>query len=131
MKINGKITFLVNSDFTTIELIDDDASVTFAKVKLTPEQLSSALSRLSHTDCDIELVGLNKVGKKMEHKQFEFELPRNGMSSKDSDELFGIAQELLDKTNEGWVSDGYFSSYNSFFSVGGKRYARCVVRRWV
>ena len=51
MKINGKITILINQEYTRIELRDDDASTTFVEIKLTPEQLSMALSRLAFTPC--------------------------------------------------------------------------------
>lgn len=127
MKINGKITFLVGQEQTTIELIDDNASTTFAKITLTPEQLSSALSRIAYTECDIEVFGLDKLGKRMEHKKFDFEIPKDI----DKKELVKLSQELIDKENEGWISDGYFSSQDSFFQKDGKNYARCMVRRWV
>lgn len=131
MKINGKISILVNREYTTIELIDDDASITFVQVKLTPEQLSAALSRIAYTNCDMELFGLERIGKKMEHKQFEFELPRKGLSSKNDKELSEIVQKMLDESDEGWISDTHFSSQNTFFSKDGKDYARCTIRRWV
>lgn len=131
MKINGKITILINREFTTIELIDDDSSITFAKIVLTPEQLSSALSRIACTECNMQVYGLEKIGKTMEHKQLEFELPRMNMSSMDAKELNEIAQKLLDKENEGWVSESYFGSQNTFFTKDGKPYARCTIRRWV
>jgi hypothetical protein len=131
MRINGKITILINREDTTIELTDSDASITFAKIRLTVEQLSSALSRLAYTECDIELNGLEKLGKKMQHKEFEFELPRQNMSQRDSKELTKIANKLLSDLNEGWSSDTYFGSQNTFFVKDGKTYARCTIRRWV
>jgi len=131
MKINGKITILVNREQTTIELMDEDANTTFVRVVLTPDQLSSALSRLAYTDCEMDLFGLDRVGKKMEHKQFEFELPRKNMSSRDSEELSVIAQTILDNNNEGWITDTYFGSQDTFFTKNDKPYARCTIRRWV
>ena len=132
MKLNGKITILINTTHTTIELIDNDASITFARIVLTPEQLSSALSRLAYTECDMEVFALDNVGKKMEHKKLEFKLPRLYMSSRDSDELANIAQNILDKDNEGWICSPYFASQDTFFySEEGEPYARCIVRRWV
>ena len=52
----------------------------------------------------------------MEYKQFEFELPRKGLSSKNAEELSGIAQKILNESNEGWIADNYFSSQKTFFS---------------
>ena len=134
MIIKGKITILVNPDSVEIQLMDRDASVTFATVTLTPEQFCTALGRLAHMGCDIDIVGLEKVGKKMEYKSCVFELPdgytKNYKSSYD-DTLRDFAQNELDLENEGWIADSFFGSQNSFFEKDGKKYARCTVRRWV
>ena len=130
MKINGKITFLVGTEYTTIDIIDDDASTTFVKVKLTPEQLSSALSRLCYTDCEVEVNNLHKVGKKMEHKSFEMKIPV-GIQSTNINEVRLIFQNEVDKLNEGWISDGRFASQNSFFKKNDEYWARETIRRWI
>lgn len=71
MKLNdGRITFLVNQKETTIKIRDHDAGVIFAEITLTPEQLSMVLSRLESTPCKIEVSRLDKVGLKMEYKNF-------------------------------------------------------------
>ncbi len=133
MKIKGKISILIGSDRTTIKLFDEDAYVTFASVTLTPEQLSEALSRLANTECELELKGLDKLGKKMEHKQFVFEVPgqQSSWQLRNFEELTGVAQSILDNENEGWICEGYFGARDSFFEKDGKKYARCIVRRWV
>ena len=133
MKINGKITILINRENTRIELYDEDSSITFARLELTPEQLSSALSRLAYTPCIMEVNGLDKLGKKQEVKTLEFQLPREHMRSNDHDELHEIAQKILDEENEGWQAENYFQSQNSFFYKDEIRlpYARCTCRRWI
>ena len=73
MKIkDGRITILVSKEQTRIEIKDNDASITFVRIEITPVQLSQALSRLSFVRCDMEVVGLDKIGKKMENKDFKF-----------------------------------------------------------
>jgi len=124
MKINGTISILINSDYTTIEIEDKDANTTFVKVRLTPEQLSMALSRLSYTPCEMEVHKLERVGKRHEHKSHEFEIPNDVKNN----ELHNLA--LLSCEN-GWTPDNYFGSQNSFFTKDGKKYARCTIRRWV
>jgi hypothetical protein len=131
MKLNCAITILINREGTTIELYDKDSCVVFADVKLTSEQFVEALSRLAHTECECEVHGIDKLGKKMEHKQFEFELPEKNIYSKDREKLAAIAQKLLDETGEGWVCSDYFGSKGSFFTRDEKPYARATVRRWV
>lgn len=127
-ELGGKITFLVGREETTIEITDTNSGVLFCKVTLTPEQLCSALSRLSLTECSIKVVGLDKVGKKHEHKEFEFEIPRKDMDKK---ELGNYSQIIINKEGEGWISDKYFGSQNSFFRKDGKDFARTIARRYI
>ena len=72
---NAKIDIFINSEYTTINLHDSNSNCRFVSIKLTPEQLSSALSRTPMTDCEIEVIGLDIIGKKMEHKIHKFEIP--------------------------------------------------------
>lgn len=129
MKLEGKISILINRDFTTIEIRDDKANITFAKLKLTPELLSAALSRQMYVDCEIDVKGLDIVGKIHQCIEYEFELPEwydrfkhKGNSLKD------YVDKLL---SDGWVCDNYFGSQNSFFTKDGKNMGRAIIRRWV
>lgn len=128
MKIKGNISILINQEYTTIEIHDTDASINFLSIQLTPEQLSSALSRLSRVPCVIDLHGIDKIGKRMEHKKFAFEIPKEINNSKHAGKLHEIAQSLL---TDGWIAEGYFASQDTFFEKDGKQYARCIIRRWV
>jgi len=143
MKLNGKITILINQDETTIEIMDDKASVTIVKITLTPEQLSSALSRLARTDCELETFNLDKIGKQMEIKTFEYEHPStltllsvfgpNANIDINDENLAKYAKYLLDKdeNNVNWIPDKYFKSQNSFFTKDNIKYFRGIARRWV
>lgn len=124
MKIKGSISLLINRDETTIELRDVDASVTFAKVTLTPEQLSTALSRLMYVPCIINISQIDKIGKIHENRSFVFEIPKD---LRDDEKLQKIAQGLL---TDGWVAENYFGSQNSFFQRDGKYFATVTIRRW-
>jgi len=128
MKLNNpKITILFGSDSTTIELHDSPSSTTFLRVKLTPEQLSSALSRLSYTSCEAEISGVDRIGKTLEFKKIEFPLSSNGTHLlKDT-----AKKEQYNFISEGWESDCYFNSQDSFFTKDGIQHARVTVRRWV
>lgn len=125
---DGSITILFDRDRgCEIEVRDNEASIVFAKIKLDTEQVCSALSRLSNTPCEIEVIGLDKVGLKMENKFFVFEMPEYNYSNRDE-----IAKEEIVKVcPEGWIPDKYFGSQDSFFTQDGKKYARCIIRRWV
>lgn len=131
-KLEGRITMLINREYTEIELKDVNSNITFATVRLTPEQTIACLSRLGHVECEIELDGLDNLGKKMQISKLEFEIPANiyrqQMRVIPVKELTEYAQSLL---TDGWVADSYFGSKDSFFTRDGKKYARCTIRRWV
>lgn len=127
MKLEGKITILINRDETTIEIKDENANVRFVSVKLTPEQLSAALSRQMCVECELEVKGIENVGKIHENKSFEFEIPESLPTRRNELELQKIAQSKL---SDGWIADAYFGSQNSFFKKDGKQYARVTIRRW-
>ena len=129
MKIKGDITFLVNREYTAIEIIDREANTLFAKIELTPDELSAILSRQGNVHCDIEVEGLDRVGKKHENKYFEFIVPSSIVaSSQYAEDLASYANTLL---NDGWIADAYFGSQGSFFTKEGKKYARATIRRWI
>ena len=131
--MKGKITILINRDSTTIELVDDASDVRFLEIKLTAEQLSAALSRMSMTDCEFTTRLLDVIGKKHENKTFEFKIPdtlnSNRYRNKSADsQLADYADTLL---SDGWKAEGYFGSQNSFFKKDGENWARCTIRRYV
>jgi hypothetical protein len=129
MKIeNARISILINSDFTEIEIFDTDANVTLAEVRLTPEQLSKILSRQSRVECECHTGDLKKIGKKHESKYFEFEITR---SDSRVDLILTCNEALFEQEMYEWEPDHYYNSQNSFFSKDGKRYARTVIRRWI
>ena len=130
MKLKGEITLLVNQDYTTISIKDDTSNQIICEVTLSPEQLSCALSRLANTPCDVEVYpkAFDRLGKTMETDRMEFEIPSTLDGRKDMDALVKLANEA---TPDGWTSDYYFGSQDSFFKRDGKEYARCIIRRWV
>ena len=126
---NASISILIHSDHTTIEIMDENARVRFVEIELTPQQLSQALSRLSRTNCSVEVHGLDRIGKKMIHKSIEFECGElYHHDRKDEQKLIALCKAACP---EGWTPDNYFGSQNSFFTKDGKRFARCTIRQWI
>lgn len=123
------ITFLVGREETTIELYDKIAGIIFARITLTPEQLSMALSRLASTPCKAEVFSTDKLNKKLEVSNYEFELPADFHAYSEKERL--LQNLAIANCPKGWIPDKYFSSQNSFFNKGEKRYARDNMRRWV
>lgn len=128
MELKGKISILINREYTDIEIEDDLANMTFVKVRLTPEQLSAVLSGISCVDCELDVRGLDKVGKKHECKSFEFEIT---YSKTKEDLVLACNEALFTQGMHEWVSDNYFQSQSSFFKKDGKDWVRCTIRRWV
>lgn len=134
---DGRITILIDQMVTRIELYDSDSGLTFAEIKLTPEQLSTALSRLSMTPCEITLVdNMDLVGKKLEVKTHSFVLPFNpsmpSWEKYSDEELYDLAVKSLGDNPDGWIPDKYFSSQNTFFTNSdGVKMCRVNIRRWV
>lgn len=129
MKLNNAaIDIFIGQDSTTINIYDRDAGIEFLEVTLTPEQLSQALSRLSHTPCTVQVRGIDKIGKKQEMKPLEFPFAVKGNWMDRSDLAAKESQKYAD---DGWVSDGYFGSQGSFFKKDGQEWARTTQRRWV
>lgn len=127
MKIDGKITILIHQDKTIIEVADKNSAVQFLEVEMTPVEFQQALSRLAHVPCKLTVKNLSVVGKKMEHKRFEYEIPE-GIKQSDNKALQEHCQSLL---TDGWKDGGYYGSKDSFFTKNGKKYASAIVRRWV
>jgi hypothetical protein len=130
IKINApRISLFINRDYTEIEIEDADSGA-LIKIKLTPEQLSSALSRLAYTPCEsMEIIGIERFGKKMEYKDFTFEMPEKVEWVKLKETAIKLADE---NCPEGWTADHSFSSQNSFFKAkDGKNMAGTYIRRWV
>lgn len=128
MEIQGAITILFSADGLKISVKDRDSSITFAEIKLNQEQTCQAMSRLAQTDCRITVREIEKVGKKMEHQEFVFEIPKgNGQKNRKKE----IEEKCLQDCPDGWKPDLYFNSHNSFFTKDGKKYARTTMRRWV
>lgn len=129
MKINNpQITMLINSEYTKIEIRDSDSVTILCEVKLTPEQLSTMLSRQVRVDCECETGDLSRIGKKHENRNFEFEF--NHSHSKE--ELSATCDEAMKKAGlDEWVPDNYYGSRDSFFKKDDKFYARVTIRRWV
>lgn len=132
MKIkDGRITILTSGEDVVIEIRDSDANIKFCHVVLTTKQFCQAMGRLSHTEChSMEVFGLERVGKNMEHKKLEFQMPDSiNDTGYTRDEI--ASMRARDNCPHGWVPDLYFNSQDSYFKEMGKEMARCTIRRWV
>lgn len=132
MKLNDpRITILINQDYTEIELQERQSNSTFCRIRLTPQQLSSALSRLGYVECESEVYNLDHLGKTHENIKFEFEIPNKDIRPSNEELIKICLKALKDKGMQDWKPDTYFNGQDSFFTKNGKRYAQTAIRRWV
>jgi len=130
MKINGKITISRPSgsgcDYIAIGIYDDDANIRFCEARIKYAYFAQLVTGLAHVDCDLEVIGLQNVGKKREWKKLEF--PFDGAPFYAKDEA---RKEMVKHVPEGWTASGHFGSQNSFFQREGIGWARTTIERWV
>lgn len=134
MEIEGRISILVSQKGATIEINDDSANVNFLEIKLSPEQFMACLGRLSNVKCQLEVKGLDKVGKTHENSTFEFKLPDWYVKLPYKDKAENYKQLSLvaqNQLSDGWIAENYFGSQNSFFTKDGEEWARVTIRRWI
>lgn len=133
MVIDAQISIIARyENEVVIKVYDKGSSTTFIELTLTHEQfVNAAMNRLSN--CDVKkavVMSLDRVGKTMEHKTLEFELPL--YSDSDDRSRKARARECLPSvTPEGWLAEDSFSSQGSFFETDGVEYARTTIRRYV
>lgn len=125
----GQIDIFFEEGGLKIRLRDGLAGTTFAEVHLNQKQTLQALSRLSHTHCDIEVRGLENVGKRMVHKSLEFPISKDSIYGPERQAV--AIKRMEEAMPDGWSTDGYFGSQESFFERDGERWARITIRKWV
>jgi len=116
-------------DYIKIEVCDENSCNTFVTLKLSLKDYAMCISGLSGAKCEGEVRCLDRVGKKHEHKIFEFPLgPEDEVDFRDKKKAREIIQEVCP---EGWIPDTSFNSQKSFFSKNNQRWASTTIRRWV
>ena len=131
MKLDTQITVLFSADGLHLKVTDKPSGVTFLDITMNAAQVCQAFSRLSNvqvTECEIK--GLDKIGKRHEHKSFTVTIPGD-IDYNTRQEI--ARQKLLEECPEGWVPDLYLGSQNSF-SYNYKTKQTTVttfIRRWV
>lgn len=117
-------------DYIKITIEDKNSAMSFVIIKVSCEEFAKALTGLGCVDCKGDVAGLNKIGKKHEHKTLVFEIPESVY--KNSKFRKEKTVEIIKKEcPKGWVPDESFNNQNSFSQHKDKYYARTTIRRWV
>lgn len=134
MKIkNATINIYIDDSYdhneVRFDIKDEDSGITFVKWSMTHVNFCKALGKLAVVECkELEVFELDKLGKKQEHKKFEFEL----LGYTGFGDRIQVAKELVTKVcPKGWIPDLYFNRQSSFFAKDDEQWARCIIRRWI
>jgi len=130
MKIDGQITISApqgwGDDYIEIRIHDEKAVIRFCEIHVKYADFAKLLTGLPFVKCDIEVEGLEKVGKVMEWQTFEFRMPDNSTNKE------AAKKEINRIMFPGWTCSDNFSSQYSFFRVDAEQWwARATIRRWV
>ena len=124
----GITTSLLNKGKIKFEICDMNSAIRFLVFEMDSFEFLGMLRSNANVRAYGTTIELDKVGMLQENKTFEFPLPVDT-------NLFNRVEiaktEQLKHIPEGWVSDNYFVSQNSFFEIDGHPMARVVIRRWV
>ena len=121
-----------------ISLVDELSHTQFVEARMSLTEFAEVITGFAHRPCVGEVRGLDRVGKRHEHKSFEFKVCEGDEIFKSN--LKELAVKEVEKVcPEGWVPDTSFSSQGSFFHKDFNRkgkgvreqWARTTIRRWV
>jgi len=113
----------------TVELYDHLSGQTFLRMNCSPAAFVEMFSsRRCHVTVNAEFFHMERVGKLMEMQELKFELPP-GTDYSNREKI--ALEEAKKHVPEGWTSDGYYGSQNSFRYDGNTYHARTIIRRWV
>lgn len=115
-----------NHGFYYIRLRDDASCVNFVEVKMTAEQFAEAVTGLHISDVEMEVRGLENVGKKRVRETRIVVCPHKTYSKEPLQTwLINNCQE------EGWTLDLYLGSQSSVKSVDGGTQLKYAVYKYV
>lgn len=88
------------NDYVSIRIEDGLSSIGFTTVKMDIESFGRALLGLGHVPVEFELLGMDKVGKKFEHKTVEVMITHEGeLSPREEDIDIAVSKHEVD----GWI----------------------------
>lgn len=130
--MEGKLTILIGEESSRIEVVDSLSGIRFLSITLNPEQLSRLLSREGLVHVDMDIRGLDRIGKKLEQKTVTLELPSylcGYYNRKNTNKL----KEYVDAhLSDGWECRDYFGFKGAFGrNEQGNEVVNALCVRWL
>ena len=127
---NTKIDILFNRNGLTINIYDVVSSLLVAEIELNNKQTLEALSRMSHTYCNMKTYNLNKIGKKLCIATFYVNLFKTERW-KDVEKAKEMTEKLCKTIAPDWEPDLVFNSQDSFMKdEKGNTWCKSTIRRY-
>lgn len=129
-QLKGKIDLLFDRDKgLEIRVEDKTSGVQFLEVNVPAESVCTMLSRQTHINCDLEVRGLELVGKHEWFGDIEFRLPGSLQSYHPDREA--VTEYCNKICPDNFNPSNYWGSQNSFFERDGMYWARTTVRTYL
>jgi hypothetical protein len=113
-------------DWIEIRIGDDASRIEFVEAKIEMEEYARLISGLSHQPCEIEVRGVNHIGKRKVSES------RTAVAKIDTLGRKELQQWLIDNCQEeGWILDPYLGSQGSISRNDGKLLLRYSVYKFV
>jgi len=125
--IKGELSIVRSSDgFIRLSIVDELSHAQFVELKLTYEQFAEAVTGCHTPDIDMEVRGLNRVGKRRVRQSRSVLCPLNVYNRE-------LLQTWLVENcqEEGWTIDTYLGSQSSTKSVDGGTLLNYAVFKYV
>ena len=131
MKLTGRLSISRiqgNTDgFIEIQLEDKLSSQRFLEVKVPFDLFAQILTGASSREVELEVEGLDRIGKKMLMDNMDFVMPEHTYENRKQ-----VAYEEAKRIcPEGWEPDSYFGSKKSFYQRDKQDWVQCIIRKWV
>jgi len=128
----GKVTCCGNreKDYIRIQLEDSLSSMEFVQVKVDLKTFTQALFGLSNVPMEFELMGIDRVGKKYEHKTVEVLIPRPDIGSPSDDVIHAAIKPY---EIDGWIgrSEDAKNHHNRVENIPAGSVYKIHFCRWV
>ena len=109
-------------DFVSIEITDEKSHVQFCRIKISLLEFAKVITGLSFRSCELDLMGLDAVGKIREHKEEIIPLPNKEKQD----------ETLAPYEIDGWIGDRRdLLSHHRWFCKDDKWFAKVNFTRYV
>lgn len=135
MKLPGKIsinrtTSNREESYVSIEITDERSHIGFCRIKISMTEFGNAITGLSFRPCELDLLGLEKVGKFREYKEEVIYISSPSLLTSLKEKA---AEVLAPYEIDGWIGsrDDLINHHRQFTKDDGKSYARVGFVRFV